>query len=321
MRNSKGYFALKKLTSQNRNNFKVELQSLLFSTEQEGRSQKHMIQVLATFEERNNVKNHSTYYLLFDWADGDLQYYWAKNSHLVRDMNHCPWMADQFLGLAWALETFHNDRRETLQRIPEEVPDEDLYGSHGDVKPKNLLFIQGRLVLADFGLGRLNSKVSRSKHEPESLAKTATYRAPEFDLPLGRIGPTSDLYSLGCVFLEHITWFLLGPDSIGRFSQARAQTNQFGFNADEFFSINLADDQQLAAVKPRVKQWIDELIDHDSCSEYLLQMLELIRDEMLDPDPKTRIRAHRLVEKLERLRKICRRTGTFYTECWKQTRE
>jgi serine/threonine-protein kinase len=65
---------------------------------------------------------------------------------------------------------------------------------HGDVKPSNLMIDKrGRVKLGDFGLAR------RANNDEGSLLKgTTRYMAPEVvSDQFGRVGPASDLYSLG----------------------------------------------------------------------------------------------------------------------------
>ncbi|VUC29295.1 unnamed protein product [Clonostachys rosea] len=321
LKNSNGYYAIKRLTSHNRLNFEMELSSLLFSADQNG-DKRHMIQVLATFEELNS--DQSTFYLLFDCAEGDLEYFWRQNKSLVGVMSHCLSMSEQFVGLARTLEAIHNERLKLP--LPEDVPDDpkyrNMYGRHGDIKPSNILYFQlsaevERLVLADFGLGRLHTKVSRSKQNPKILGRTETYRSPEFDLPDGLVGPTADVYSLGCVFLEHITWFLLGPKFPDKFSEVRSMKDFYGFEADTFFMLIGPDDAKIAEIKPAVKQWIAELKKNEACSWFLVQMLELIELEMLQCDKDKRIRATPLVKRLQDLQKTCQHAETFYMKSWK----
>ncbi|KAI9170776.1 protein kinase [Paramyrothecium foliicola] len=309
LRNRDGYYALKQLKSSSRWHFELELSSLLFATDQGG-SEKHLIQLLATIEEYNPADGSSTFFLLFDWADGDLVEFWRLNPGLVRNEQHCPWMAEQFLGLAKALQVVHNDRIKNLKHLPKAMSDCDLYGRHGDIKAKNTLWFAGGsgsplsvLTLADFGLGRLHTKVSRSKQNPNLLDKDGTYKAPEFDLPEGQglVSPVSDVFSLGCVFLEHISWYLLGYEAVIKdFPDARMAPDAYSFSSDIFFSlITGPDGDKIPIIKPAVEEWIRKLREHTHCTCYIDQMLDLIENKMLEPDRKKRIRAWQLSKELE----------------------
>ncbi|KAI1393171.1 protein kinase [Hypoxylon trugodes] len=330
MRHPLGFFALKKLTSHNRENFNLELSSLLFSRDNatSDKANRHLIQLLATFEVVDRSTGNSTFYLLFDWAEGNLSDFWRTNERLVGNMNHCKWMAEQFHEISLALQCVHNERLETLKTIDQDTLEKglngrdidvnDLYGRHGDIKPDNFLWFRPKaslnhLALSDFGLGRLHTQVSRSKQNPRDLTWTATYRAPEFDLPDGMISRASDIFSLGCVFLEHISWFLLGIHSVENdFSEQRSAKDIHDFLSDTFFSIEQGKGNHRPILKSSVRGWISELQRHKKCSWYLHQLLEIIRDKMLEPDREKRINVLQLIRDMEKLRKTCERTPSFY---------
>ncbi|CAH0028836.1 unnamed protein product [Clonostachys rhizophaga] len=305
MPNSRGYYALKKLTSHELMDFELELSSLLFS-EDHNCSREHMIKVIATFEEVNPGNRQSTYFLLFDWAEGNLEHFWQSNMSLVQDKSHCLWMAEQFLGLGKALRNVHNSHRRS--RLPHRVVDFKSHGGrHGNIKPASILLFRPRgveplLALAGFGLGSL----SRSKQELDIQFPTLTYRPPEVDLPGG----------LGCVFLEYITWFLRGL-VLDRFSDERLEKDTFGFETDTFFTLE-GNEQKIAVIKPAVKRWIESLKEEEACSRYLIHMLDLIETRMIQVGEDNRISARALVRKLETLKRACQRTPSFYTENWKR---
>jgi serine/threonine protein kinase len=300
---------------------------LIYSADQEG-NKDHLIKLLATFEEHNSAQGQDrpTYYLLFDWAEGDLARYWKANERFVGDPKHCVWMSDQFCGLAEGLQIIHNDRKENLKFLPANVSDPNVYGRHGDIKPGNILYFEtGKseapeqsLVLADFGLGRLQTKYSRSKQDPRSLARTETYRSPEFDLPppKGFVSPASDIFSLGCVFLEYISWYILGTKAVlEEFTNMRMAHDIYGFDVDIFFNVTTEPNgEQDAELKPSVKEWIQKLKKHRFCNDYINQMLDVIQDHMLDPNPETRWRSMKLVRELQAIKIACQRVPSFYTK-------
>lgn len=75
---------------------------------------------------------------------------------------------------------------------------------HKDIKPGNILLSDGRVYLCDFGISRDLSKAEHSTTNDEVLKVTPRYCAPEV---FGREprNKRSDVWSLGCVFLEIIT--------------------------------------------------------------------------------------------------------------------
>lgn len=93
---------------------------------------------------------------------------------------------------------------------------------HGDIKPSNLLVDKrGRIKLGDFGMAR------RADNDDGSLLKgTTKYMAPEVvSDQFGRVGPHSDLYSLGftCYELlcgENFETLFPGLNAFGRDKQA-----------------------------------------------------------------------------------------------------
>ncbi|KAI2609181.1 protein kinase [Hypoxylon sp. NC1633] len=332
MRHPHGFFALKKLNSHRRDDFNLELASLLFSMDQasDQRANNHLIQLLATFEVSDSSAQGTCYYLLFDWAEGTLKDFWRVNSILVGSRSHSIWMSQQFHEICMAVQCVHNERDRTLQKMDTsrlaKGPAErtftinDLYGRHGDIKPDNFLWFQPArplpdiLALSDFGLGKLHTQVSRSNQDPKNLARTATYVAPEFDLRNGMISRASDIFSLGCVFLEHTTWYMRGIDSVeNEFPARRTELDVYGFDADKFFVIRKEPNgEQRPLLKPQVKDWISELQQDRSCTWYLYQLLEIIRDKMLEPDREKRSSITDLIDHMKKLRRACERDDSFY---------
>ncbi|KAI1340870.1 protein kinase [Xylariaceae sp. FL0016] len=331
MRHPKGFFALKKLTSHNRQNFVMEVSSLLFSMDQYPKHihPQHVIHLLATFEVRSDAD--STFYLLFDWAQGTLADFWRVNGHLVRDRHHALDIAKQFHEIATALNYVHNERLETVKSLDSSY-DSNLYGRHGDIKPQNLLWFKcqhrhgpssSELILSDFGLGRLNTRISRSKQAGGALDRSPTYRAPEFDLPSPLVSRVSDIFSLGCVFLEYVIWFLKGPRWLEEFPDARTAPDIYDFHSDTFFTISYDNrtGTKVPVLKKVVLDWIQELMDDKNCSWYIHQLLELIRDEMLNPVREERIKSIPLEKKLEKQRRCCEKSPSFYLTSKDEDRE
>lgn len=83
---------------------------------------------------------------------------------------------------------------------------------HCDIKPDNILFrADGSAVLTDFGIARELDKVSKNK----TVAGTPHYMSPE-QAQGQKLGKTSDIYSLGILLYELLTFSLpyTGQDAI-----------------------------------------------------------------------------------------------------------
>ena len=73
---------------------------------------------------------------------------------------------------------------------------------HRDIKPENILLSGGHALVADFGIARAATEGGAQKLTSTGMAVgTPVYMAPEQSVG-DAVGPTSDLYSLGCVLYE-----------------------------------------------------------------------------------------------------------------------
>ncbi len=74
---------------------------------------------------------------------------------------------------------------------------------HRDIKPANIMVSQGHPLVADFGIALALSEagVQRMTESGVSLG-TPQYMSPEQAVGERAVGPTSDVYSLGCVLYE-----------------------------------------------------------------------------------------------------------------------
>lgn len=296
--------------------FNKELASLLSFQDQD---EKHLVKLLVTFEIKQTGGGSSTFYLVFPWAEGDLWHFWRMHQALDQRIPRCVWMAEQCYQLALALMYVHNEREKHLNSLPDVMDHEhDLYGRHGDVKADNVLYFEDPdiLVMTDFGLGRLHTKISRSNQDPKTLEKTATYRAPEFDTRQGKISRACDIFSLGCMFSEFVTWYLLGWEFVSdTFPNYRCEKDIHDFISDTFFRIEGSlGDLGTPIIKPKVVEWIRMLQQSENCNQYLLDFLNLIENRMLDPNSATRIKSDALVRNLDLYVRTCRTDSDYYKE-------
>ena len=76
---------------------------------------------------------------------------------------------------------------------------------HRDIKPENILISNGHALVADFGIARAVSAAEEHKlTQTGSAVGTPLYMSPEQAMG-DEVGPTSDLYSLGCMAFELLT--------------------------------------------------------------------------------------------------------------------
>jgi serine/threonine protein kinase len=291
--------AIKRLHSSDEIEFRKE-EHILKALGSQPTKHLHLITLLATF------KHHNKYHLVFRWADANLRKYWKDRPSPSFDEATVLWCLKQMTGIAHALDSIHNfttthplsmnshskvgDQKDAKSSSEKK---ETWYGRHGDIKAENILWfreipesedIMGVLQIADFGLGRFHGRDSRSKIDPDDVQGSPAYEPPERKLhkPISR---TYDIWSLGCLYLEFITWLLKGSAEIDGFS-----------GEDNFFTIT--NDGSDAVVRDGVVVWVQQLHKHPRCSALIHSLLDLIMKHVLIPDSKKRISAAKLWEKL-----------------------
>ena len=76
---------------------------------------------------------------------------------------------------------------------------------HRDIKPENILLAGDHILVADFGIARAATEADQQKLTQTGMAVgTPVYMAPEQSTG-DTVGPTADLYSLGCMLYEMLT--------------------------------------------------------------------------------------------------------------------
>lgn len=326
------WYALKTLKAEDEVAFKLEVKALM-----KIKANPHLVKAAAAFKYQNK------YHLLFAWADGgNLLKFWKKQPPDLSHKSVC-WLAQQCHGLAHGLNGIHNAeisvadidaiQNTALTRSPTFSPspqsptsqivgnDKQVHGRHGDIKPQNILWFKqdqneyglGVLKITDFGVTAFHSAQTTRVFAHEILV-TRTYSAPERDILDAQVSRPFDIWSLGCLYLEFITWILLGNKFIEDFAARRMKdkgTRQ-KFREDNFYTINgksqiLVGTREYATVKPSVthvsrpisigtqprtqrsfSQWIKFLGQQKECSLFLYEFLDYIEKKMLVVDESRR---------------------------------
>ncbi|KAJ0168066.1 hypothetical protein CTA2_10431 [Colletotrichum tanaceti] len=304
-------FAVKKLFTSKKDDFDREVDAL---KKFNNRANSNLVQLLATYRHGKN------FCLLFPGADGNLKDLWKDNPEPVAEPSckRAMWMAEVCHGIATGLSQIHQHRTtEEIRRDAIEIAKKDKkgdspagilsntpanlrqnearFGRHGDIKPENILWFKhykadsylGVLQISDFGLTRFHRKHSLSKHMSEAVGGQ-TYRAPESDAHTtgNRFDQSYDIWALGCVYLEFITWYLLGWDQVDQFSQGRSDEEKEvlksskkdgfpeEFPEDKFFKLD--DDGAQAVVKESVTRWFTVLHSRPDCTDYIHRFLYFV---------------------------------------------
>ena len=299
--------AIKKLISTDETEFKKEA-TILRTLGSKRTPHPHLIQLLATY------RQDQRYHLMFPFANANLRRYWEDEPTPSFDEVTVLWSLKQMTGLANALMIIHNFKVTVPlsvagarggNRVQKDAAlsvrkGEEWFGRHGDIKPENILWFRGSpqtsdargiLQIADFGLGRFHGRDSRSRVDPETILTSPTYEPPECKLhrPVSR---AYDLWSLGCVYLEFVTWLLEGANAIEDFADFRGKTSSIGINEDNFFTIirdHTREDE--AVLREEVGVWAERLHENTKCSELVHELIDLTMEQLLIVDSNNRVSA------------------------------
>ncbi|KAF7535451.1 hypothetical protein G7054_g5370 [Neopestalotiopsis clavispora] len=300
----RGFFALKVLNLYTPD--EKAMISKLFENERRqlnrfnGVAHSHLVTLLAAFEQESTDKS----FFVFPWAECDLSAYWERQH--PRDAQ---WVSKQLAGLVGALNEIHNPAQNA-----QTLGSSQVYGRHGDLKPDNILWFtpykgdpRGILVVSDMGFTAVNTELSRSK-QTNGKPRTPTYRPPELDIPGANVTREYDVWSLGCIFLEMMTWLLGGRQLNSKFKQSRS-TSENGVNTSIFFTF----DRGQPMVKQEVTQWIQSLRVHKESTEFVHAVLNVIEDKMIIPRADKRSRVRELKREFDRINDKCQERASYYT--------
>jgi serine/threonine protein kinase len=142
--------------------------------------------------------------------------FWKNTFNNPKSGRHSMWLIQQCFDISDALTKVHG----STERLSEEAR-AGMLGRHGDIKPENILYFgepdsgECYLVVADFTLMRFHSTDTVHYTDATRVDFSRTYRPPEvMQASKVRIDQSYDVWTLGCVYLEFVTWYLIGYHAI-----------------------------------------------------------------------------------------------------------
>lgn len=168
-----------------------------------GRELKHLVDVKAVFDK------HYKRYFMIPWASG------GSLKQLLMDEHQFDYQGPgeliqhaikQLLGMCEALARLHVDNCR-----------------HGDLKPENILLFTddrqprlGTWKIADFGLAKFHFDPTARRGATSTMYGTISYEPPEFldTINYRPISRLFDVWSMGCITLQLITWMLYGSEGV-----------------------------------------------------------------------------------------------------------
>lgn len=164
---------VKQYSCQHQPIFKNELTAFEILTAR-GSDNSHFIRCFGTFV-LQNATGAMTYNLLLEEAEGgDLLQFFSENMPPTTPDGRV-WVYQQMGGLAAALKAFHNPAPDPSRCEPIALNDGVVMGWHADVKPDNILIVDGKFKLSDFGFSKFVSFGAGEVAETTMYGGTLTY--------------------------------------------------------------------------------------------------------------------------------------------------
>lgn len=176
--------------------------------------------------------------------------------------------------------------------------DDGLYyttGIHHDVKPANILLDQGNCFLSDFGIATMSCPTVGP--EQESYGNLSWFRAPETKWSAsweGIASPKSDVFSLGCIFLEFLVHMEGRANAVLDFRKRRR------VKPEESYAPFWVDGE---GKEPTFSEVVDSRlrdIERDARNLKKSRCAEVVRG-MLDMDYESRLSAEDVMSKLKEI--------------------
>ncbi|KAI0451728.1 hypothetical protein F5B21DRAFT_506921 [Xylaria acuta] len=251
-----------------------------------------------------------SYNILLEYGEDDLNEYFFVHSPPTLGREILDFW-EKLFQIADALRRVHN-----LEKKMNNGNSIRFEGCHADVKPDNILRVQGNFKLADFGFATF---VLRDAGSISPVGGTDTYGAPEFfqmaknssnDGNACTVTNTIDTWSFACVISIAATWVVLGLQGIEQFQTVRrAAIKKIKSNSGAPTAHLLSDDtfHDGSAVLDDVTNWHEYLCRVMRKSDPIShKLLDLIDRKVLGQDPDSRLTSAALYEELKNLLAIAK---------------
>lgn len=170
----------------------------------------NVLRLLACYKYRNGL-----HFIFLQARDGDLK-------RLLTSNNLTPFVSSEaclvaLAGLASGLAHIHNYVHKTI--------DVKKIGCHYDLKPDNILVDGTRLIIADFGLSKFRDEDAGSStmfKQGKGFCLPPECQELEGDMEKHAVRRSSDVWSLGCILADVLTYMHGGAKAVKDFEQARA---------------------------------------------------------------------------------------------------
>ena len=237
------------------------------------------------------------FFMLSPLATCNLKVYWKDIRPRLDAADFVLWQLRQLRGLADGLRHIYN-----------------LGGWHHDLKGENLLvFEEGdcsgpTLKIADFGSAKIHARRSgpRDGSNPTKsyYQGTSAYEAPDYIIR-GETSRPYDVWTLGCIFLEMLTWtFGSHPSDLDTFSNARRRVKGGRMGSDTMFWYTDFDGRYYTTHwKPAVRKQLKTLEEgcNSAKGRAVFKELVLTTSKMLRMDPSARPKPYEVYNDMDRM--------------------
>jgi len=245
-----------------------------------------------------------SYVLVFPLANSNIDELMERDLSSSNIEPTAAWVVEQMAGLANALQYLHtgDDKNKS-------------YGRHGDIKPENILWystgekgppFSGILKITDFGRSEFSSMSRRRLSIHKALSEGGPpyylghYAAPESEISTSDYSvrsSSSDIYSLGCVFLEMVVWLSMGSEARTQLLQSlRSDVPGRGMS---FWHLDVTAHELSFILKPPIEEYLKRLLELTKDNATVRDTVYLlVYGGVLDPSPHKRPTAKKMGEQI-----------------------